>query len=593
MPYVFQTVNLKATLAKVRERAAKLPDSERTAILALLDGTPRWKESGVVALAERAGVAPVYHENWRYQFVDHTGRKHTATGTSTEAATEKKAKRKQLIEDEIRDGLRPVPKPTDAPRFWDETVAEYLEWGKRRGGKRKGFGWSSAHLLNRTVHLAWWKERLRATYLHDVCFPDVDKALVELARNHSAKTLQDYAGAVKAFMAWCARRRMLDQNPLADLKSEKIESEHYRLLSSEELARLLEVAPPERGLLYRVALATGYRQGELRALRVSSLDRFGPALCLPAKATKDRKKARQFISPELCAELQALCAGKEAEESLLHVSEKKTCWLNFERDRNAARIPKKIAGQEARATFHSLRECFIQAVVESGADVKTVMEVARHSAATMSFQTYAKPNPARMQEAARAAARAVSKAEVGTMGAQREGTTGAPVTQAGSSEGVASVCVVAAKDTPQVRILVGVPFAPSLQLSLALPARVPSEAATVAAPPPFFHFTQGASLRPLARRGLLNWRPDSGPLRRDPDRVPAEAARLGEGQAGHPRPAPAAVAQGEEGTPWPAAGTPTSSSRTSWPSAPSGWARSGGPAPWTASRRSSTGRPSS
>jgi len=76
---------------------------------------------------------------------------------------------------------------------------------------------------------------------------------------------------------------------------------------------------------------------------------------------------------------------------------------NFRRDCAKAGI-KRIT-REGKATFHSFRVNFINAVVESGSDLKTIMTLARHGSAQMSLETYAKPNPKRL----RAAVEAVSK----------------------------------------------------------------------------------------------------------------------------------------------------------------------------------------
>ena len=61
-----------------------------------------------------------------------------------------------------------------------------------------------------------------------------------------------------------------------------------RALSSEELDRLCDVAPPYRAIVYLTAAATGFRRGELRSLRPQDLDVGGKTLRLRASGAKNR-----------------------------------------------------------------------------------------------------------------------------------------------------------------------------------------------------------------------------------------------------------------------------------------------------------------
>jgi integrase len=231
----------------------------------------------------------------------------------------------------------------------------------------------------------------------------VDAVLIQIAKNKTGKTVNHYAAHLKAFARHLVDRGLLESDPLKSWKKKDETPTHpHRLLTPEEIHKLLNTAPAKRRLLYRVALATGYRQAELRALTVAGLDPFGPSLKLSAPFTKNRRDARQFITQDLFAELTAASAGKKPDEPLLSVPEKSGCGENFQRDIRKAGLAR--ASQHGKATFHSLRVCFIQAVVESGADVKAIMEAARHSSAQMSLETYAKPNVENIRQASTTAA---------------------------------------------------------------------------------------------------------------------------------------------------------------------------------------------
>jgi hypothetical protein len=68
----------------------------------------------------------------------------------------------------------------------------------------------------------------------------------------------------------------------------------------------------ERLLLYRVAIETGLRAKELRELTLGSVvfDRSRPFITAQAGTTKNHKLAKQYIRPDLAAELQAHIGSK-------------------------------------------------------------------------------------------------------------------------------------------------------------------------------------------------------------------------------------------------------------------------------------------
>ncbi len=136
-----------------------------------------------------------------------------------------------------------------------------------------------------------------------------------------------------------------------------------------------------------------------------NLDVFKPALRLSGDFTKNRRDAEQPITCRLSRELCALAEEKEAGAPLLGMPKAETVSENFKRDCAKARIRRLT--DDGKATFHSLRVNYVNAAVESGSDLKTIMTLARHGSAQMSMETYAKPKPERL----RAAVEAISEAE--------------------------------------------------------------------------------------------------------------------------------------------------------------------------------------
>jgi hypothetical protein len=98
--------------------------------------------------------------------------------------------------------------------------------------------------------------------------------------------------------------------------------------------------------------------------------------------------------------LQTVANNKPIEVPLLDIP-KKTASVLLQRDMQASNIP--IQTHEGKATWHSFRKSYVNALVRSGADVKTVMELARHSTASLTMEVYATAEAGRMRNAVESA----------------------------------------------------------------------------------------------------------------------------------------------------------------------------------------------
>jgi integrase len=393
------------------------------------------------------------HPRWKIQYVDWKGHKRKTTGYTSRTESEKRAHSIQSEQDDIKKGYRPAPKASDKARNYAETTAEYLAQGRAKGGRR-GFGWAKDHAEKKQCALKWWADRLSLQTIQDIDAALVEGALRELlASGLAGKTVQGYSEALASFCDWCVSRQYLAADPLSIITAFNCTPKNpHRELAADEIQKLLVAAPAHRALLYRVALSTGYRQNELRSLTVGCLDLFGPSLPLAAEFCKDRRDARQPITRELAEELSALTKGKPANAPLLDMPKKETCSENLNRDFIKAGIRRQTTS--GKATFHSFRVNYINAVVKTGADLKTIMTLARHSSATMSMSTYAKPDAQRLRECAEAVSESIKNTAAPILTQQfATGTEDAAVNTCHIT-----TCDEAEKSARKVQIPVGILF---------------------------------------------------------------------------------------------------------------------------------------
>ena len=347
------------------------------------------------------------HPVWRFKYRALDGRWKYGTGWPDKQKTLDHARNVEADHRAVRTGEKAAPpswlKNRNKPI--SDVIEAYLAWGRTCGGKG-GRPWDTQNGNLKETGLTWWVEQLGLTVLADIDLARVEKALQELsAMKFAPKTVYLRFEPLRCLCQWAIKRGFLGENPLRGMAPlNTLPETPHRALTEEETAALLRAAPNDRRLWYETALETGYRVGELRALRVKDLDRFGPSLPLGADYTKNRKDARQPITRELAAKLVILIEGRMPDHSLLGIPTS-YAYKRLKVDLKAAKVP--LLTSFGKATWHSLRKVYVNNLIRTGADVKTVMELARHSAATMSLDIYASVKPALLRAAVESAAQHV------------------------------------------------------------------------------------------------------------------------------------------------------------------------------------------
>jgi len=334
------------------------------------------------------------HPNWRIRYMDWKGERQSCVGLPSKVDTQKLAWKIQTEHDEIRKGLRPPPRECDKPRLFREVADEYLAWGMSQGGHGRR-PWSKVHQGKRTSLLLFWERRLGLKMMAELCgsLPRVEKVLRDLqsagqtGKPCSGKTLQNYAETIAAFCDWAVRREYLAEDPLKHLEGFDTSPTFVRrAMTQDEVTRLLAVSPVQRRVLYVIAMITGLRAGELRQLLVSDFERNQGWLTLRKVFTKNGKDGFQPLHAAVVSDLTELTTGKQHSDRLLNVPADAAGMLH--RDLKAADIP--VWTTEGKLDFHALRTSFATFIVESGANVKELQALMRHSTPDLSMRLYAR-----------------------------------------------------------------------------------------------------------------------------------------------------------------------------------------------------------
>jgi integrase len=152
----------------------------------------------------------------------------------------------------------------------------------------------------------------------------------------------------------------------------------------------LELLGRERALVYKTAILTGLRRGELESLRVQHLDLAGAMLHLPGQFTKNGEDATLPLREDLVEDLRIWLAqtGKRPGDAVFDVPERMNKILR--RDLAWAGIPYRDE-HERVFDFHSLRHTMASHMSKKRVAPRTAQRLLRHSDIKLTMQTYTDP----------------------------------------------------------------------------------------------------------------------------------------------------------------------------------------------------------
>ena len=233
-------------------------------------------------------------------------------------------------------------------------------------------------------------------YLHEM------RADTQAQRGISAQTFNFYLQAIKQFCRWMIKDRRTSESPVAHLEGLNVKTDRRhdrRALTVEELRRLLEatrcgsdrrgMTGPERVMLYRLAVETGLRAGELRSLTRSSfnLDGDSPTVTVAAAYSKRRREDTLPLRHDLAEDLRSFMGTLAPATLVFKVPKHTHSAAMFRQDLEAAGIDyRDHAGRVA--DFHSLRHTFITNLAAGGVHPKVAQSLARHSTITLTMDRY-------------------------------------------------------------------------------------------------------------------------------------------------------------------------------------------------------------
>lgn len=216
----------------------------------------------------------------------------------------------------------------------------------------------------------------------------------------SAETLNQYLETAVAFCNWCAANKRLPGVPrgngrvmatvLAGVgKVEGQAKRKRRALTDAQVMALLAIAPEDRRIIYRVALALGIRRAELDALEWGDvrLNAIRPYVQLRAEATKANRADRLPMPASLAADLRARRPADARDKAKVFPTGVPSI-EDWRADLATAKIP-WMDEQGRQADFHGgTRKTLCTRLHRAGVPLVTAMRIMRHTDSKLTLVDY-------------------------------------------------------------------------------------------------------------------------------------------------------------------------------------------------------------
>jgi len=248
--------------------------------------------------------------------------------------------------------------------------------------------------------------------LHTICeacrfvfFSDIDGGRLESylrqrrEAGNSFRRSNLYLTAMKMFCNWLVRERVVTDNPVFHIRPLNVKQDRRRVrraLEVDEVRRLLATTAqsaerygltgPERALVYKLAIETGLRRGELSKITVGAFHFDTFTVEIDATISKNKRSATLPVRPDTAHELRAYFQGKLPTAKAF----KGMPWDTA----NMLRAELEEAGIDYRDNqgrvfdFHALRGQCGTLLAQAGVHPKTAQTILRHSDVNLTMNIY-------------------------------------------------------------------------------------------------------------------------------------------------------------------------------------------------------------
>ena len=328
---------------------------------------------------------------WVIDFYDNQGKRRWKT--LPKGATKAKAKEAMReIEDQIAKGIylpdRKIPLFSKVAKDWLEYKKPNIRestWVSYRG------------------HLKHHFKNLNSIKINKITIAVVEKFIAEKQfQAMNLTTLRKIIVTLNQVMSYAVRHRFIDYNPVRDAERPKGQGEEekpsIKVLNPLEMNALINATTGQKyKTLFKLAIMSGARQGELLGLKWTDVDWFNNQIHIQRtfnKRTWYKPKSKSSnrridLGPSIMAELKRwkiACPPNEVNLVFPNQVGKPLCQSHMLSRYFYPAL--KTAGIE-RIRFHDLRHTYASLLIEQGENIKYIQSQLGHSSPTVTLDVYA------------------------------------------------------------------------------------------------------------------------------------------------------------------------------------------------------------
>ena len=201
-------------------------------------------------------------------------------------------------------------------------------------------------------------------------------------RGISQATINRYISYLNAILNWGVQHEFIPFNPFKGFKRKKEEPYRIRIITLEELQKILEVAPEHLRWALVVEFYTGCRPGpsELFSLKWEDIDWNEKSIRI--YGSKTRKIRKVYLNETFYQMLKEKYKNRDCEYIISYkgkpVTSLKRSWATA----------KRKAGISRKIRLYDLRHAFATYLLAQGADLKAVSDMMGHHSTKMTADRY-------------------------------------------------------------------------------------------------------------------------------------------------------------------------------------------------------------